>query len=94
MVLMLLVNITNTGCHKDLYHLLDQRNSNSNRIGDTGDVLVASIINNKLDAGNEVHYDDVRRAILDVGSLNHQTSSHGSARSTVGASTVQLIYIE
>ena len=61
------------------------------RIGDTGDELVASIINNKLDDGNEVHYDDVKQAILDTTSLTPPTRSHGPARTSVGNSAVQRI---
>ena len=38
----------------------------------TADALVASIIINKLDNGNEVHYDDIEQAILDTTSLTHQ----------------------
>ena len=37
----------------DLYHSPDQRHNKPSRLGDTGDELVASIINNKLDNGNE-----------------------------------------
>ena len=75
----------------DLYHVVDKRHNKPSRIGDTGDELVASIINNKLDDGNEVHYDDVKQAILDTTNLQYQTHSHGSARITVGNSAVQRI---
>ena len=75
----------------DLYHLPDQRHNKSSRLGDTGDELVASIINKKLDDGNEVHYDDVKQAILDTTSLTPPTRSHGPARTTVGNSAVQRI---
>ena len=75
----------------DLYHVVDKRHNQSSRIGDAGDELVASIINNKLDNGNEVHYDDVKQAILDTTNLQYQTRSHGLARITVGNSAVQRI---
>ena len=55
-----------------LYHLPDQHQNKPSRLGDTCDELVVSIINNKLDNGNEVHYDDIEQAILDTTSLTHQ----------------------
>ena len=60
-------------------------------MGDTGDELVASIINNQVDVGNKVHYSDVKQGILDTTNLTHQTRSHDIARTTVGASAVQRI---
>ena len=75
----------------DLYHVFDKRHNKPSRIGDTGDELVASIINNKLDDGNEVHYGDVKQAILATASLTSPTRSHGPARTSVGNSAVQRI---
>ena len=75
----------------DSYHVVDKRHNKSSRIGDTGEEFVAARINNKLSDGKEVHYDDIKQAVLDVASLTHQIRSHGPARTSIDNSVVQRI---
>ena len=62
-------------------------------IGDTGDELVISLINQRLDAQHNLYYRDVKADVQHLYNQTHRTRSSGPARSLFGNSTVTVHWI-
>ena len=69
----------------------NQRRNKQSLIGDIGDELAISLINQRLDAQHKVYYCDVKADVQDIYNQTHRTHSSGPACSTIGNSTVQRI---
>ena len=69
----------------------DKRRNKQSLIGDTGDELVISLINQRLDAQHNLYYRDIKANVQQIYNQTHCTCSSDSARSPLGNSTVQRI---